>query len=73
MLNNQDFALLRAKSLGGSDVGAILGLSKYRSAVDVWMEIYCPRLSTTYWRALAMFVVCVRCFLFVCVWCFMLR
>lgn len=38
MLNNQDFALLRAKSLGGSDVGAILGLSKYRSAVDVWME-----------------------------------
>jgi putative phage-type endonuclease len=38
MLNNQDFALLRAKSLGGSDIGAILGLSKYRSAVDVWME-----------------------------------
>lgn len=38
MLNNHDFALLRAKSLGGSDVGALLGLSKYRSAVDVWME-----------------------------------
>jgi putative phage-type endonuclease len=38
MLNNQDFALLRAKSLGGSDIGALLGLSKYRSAVDVWME-----------------------------------
>ncbi len=38
MLNNQDFALLRPKSLGGSDIGAILGLSKYRSAVDVWME-----------------------------------
>jgi len=38
MLNNQYFTLLRAKSLGGSDVGAILGLSKYRSAVDVWME-----------------------------------
>ncbi len=38
MLNNQDFALLRVKSLGGSDVGAILGLSKYKSAVDVWME-----------------------------------
>ena len=38
MLNNQDFALFRAKSLGGSDVGAVLGLSKYRSAVDVWME-----------------------------------
>ncbi len=38
MLNNQDFALLRAKSLGGSDIGALLGFSKYRSAVDVWME-----------------------------------
>ena len=38
MLNNQDFALLRAKSLGGSDVGAVLGLSKYCSAIDVWME-----------------------------------
>jgi hypothetical protein len=38
MLHNQDFALLRSKSLGGSDIGAILGLSKYRSAVDVWME-----------------------------------
>jgi putative phage-type endonuclease len=38
MLNNQDFALLRAKSLGGSDIGALLGISKYRSAVDVWME-----------------------------------
>ena len=38
MLNNQDFALLRSKSLGGSDIGAILGLSSYRTAVDVWME-----------------------------------
>ena len=38
MLNNQDFAQFRAKSLGGSDVAAILGLSPYRSAVDVWME-----------------------------------
>jgi putative phage-type endonuclease len=38
MLNNQYFALLRAKSLGGSDIGAVLGLSKYRSAVNVWME-----------------------------------
>lgn len=38
MLNNQDFALLRAKSLGGSDIGAILGFSRYRTAVDVWLE-----------------------------------
>ena len=38
MLNNQDFTRERTKYLGGSDIGAILGLSKYRSAVDVWME-----------------------------------
>ncbi len=38
MLNNQDFANLRAKSLGGSDIGAILGVNRYRSAVDVWLE-----------------------------------
>ena len=38
MINNQDFAYLRAKSLGGSDIGAVLGFSRYRSAVDVWME-----------------------------------
>ena len=38
MLNNQDFANLRAKSLGGSDIGAVLGFSRYRSAVDVWLE-----------------------------------
>ena len=38
MLNNQDFARLRMKSLGGSDIGALLGVSKYRSAVDVWLE-----------------------------------
>lgn len=38
MLNNQDFTRERAKYLGGSDLGAILGLSKYRTAVDVWLE-----------------------------------
>jgi putative phage-type endonuclease len=38
MLNNQDFANLRAKSLGGSDIGAILGFNRYRSTVDVWLE-----------------------------------
>lgn len=38
MLNNQDFAEKRSKSLGGSDMGAILGLSPYRTAVDVWLE-----------------------------------
>lgn len=38
MLNNQDFAEKRRKSLGGSDIGAILGLSKFRSPTDVWLE-----------------------------------
>ena len=38
MLTNQDFTRERTKYLGGSDIGAILGLSKYRSAVDVWLE-----------------------------------
>ena len=28
----------RQQALGGSDIGAILGLSKYRSPVDVWLE-----------------------------------
>jgi putative phage-type endonuclease len=38
MLNNQDFTRERTKYLGGSDIGAILGVSKYRSALDVWLE-----------------------------------
>jgi len=38
MLNNQDFTCNRAHFIGGSDVAAILGLSPYRSAVDVWLE-----------------------------------
>ena len=38
MLINQDFTHDRTKYLGGSDIGAILGLSKYRTPVDVWLE-----------------------------------
>jgi putative phage-type endonuclease len=38
MLNNQDFTANRSKYLGGSDIGAILGFSKYRTALDVWLE-----------------------------------
>lgn len=38
MLNNQDFTHNRAAFLGGSDIGAILGVSKYRSGIDVWLE-----------------------------------
>ena len=38
MLINQDFTQDRTKYIGGSDLGAILGLSKFRSALAVWME-----------------------------------
>jgi predicted phage-related endonuclease len=38
MLNNQDFSVDRTKYIGGSDIGAILGLSRFRSPLEVWME-----------------------------------
>jgi putative phage-type endonuclease len=38
MLINQDSTHNRASFLGGSDIGAILGVSKNRSAMDVWLE-----------------------------------
>ena len=38
MLINQDFSVDRMKYIGGSDIGAILGLSKFRSPLEVWME-----------------------------------
>ena len=38
MLINQDFSLDRSKYLGGSDIGPLLGLSRYRSPLEVWME-----------------------------------
>ena len=38
MLNNQDFTRERSKYLGGSDLGAILGLSPYRTPLEVWMD-----------------------------------
>lgn len=34
----EHFLADRRTSLGGSDIGAILGLSKFKSAVDVWLE-----------------------------------
>ncbi|QWD76445.1 YqaJ viral recombinase family protein [Polynucleobacter sp. MWH-UH24A] len=46
MLNNQDFTHNRAAFLGGSDIGAILGVSKYRSAIDVWLEKTGKRVDT---------------------------
>jgi hypothetical protein len=38
MLINQDFSLNRSKFLGGSDIGAILGLSSFRTPLEVWLE-----------------------------------
>lgn len=38
MLINQDFSADRTKFIGGSDIGAILGLSRYRTPLEVWME-----------------------------------
>ena len=38
MLINHDFTQDRTKYLGGSDIGAILGLSPYKSPLAVWME-----------------------------------
>lgn len=34
----KDWLKARNKGLGGSDIGAILGLSPYKTAVDVWLE-----------------------------------
>ena len=38
MLINQDFSPDRTKYIGGSDIGAILGISRFRSPLEVWME-----------------------------------
>ena len=38
MLNNQDFTRDRHLYIGGSDIGAILGLSPYRTPLEVWMD-----------------------------------
>ena len=36
--NREQFLAMRKDYIGASDVPAILGLSKYRSPIDVWME-----------------------------------
>jgi putative phage-type endonuclease len=38
MLMNHDFTQDRTKYLGGSDIGALLGLSPFKSPLVVWME-----------------------------------
>ena len=38
MLINQNFTQDRTKYLGGSDIGALLGLSTYRTPLELWLE-----------------------------------
>lgn len=38
MLINHDFTQDRSKYLGGSDIGAVLGVSPFRTALEVWLE-----------------------------------
>ena len=38
MIDRDDFIDSRQSGLGGSDIGAILSLSPYRTPVDVWSE-----------------------------------
>ena len=38
MFINQDFTVDRTKYIGGSDIGAILGLSRFKTPLQVWME-----------------------------------
>ena len=38
MLINHDFTQDRSKYIGGSDIGALLGLSPFKSPLAVWME-----------------------------------
>jgi len=37
-LLNQQWLAERKKGIGGSDVGAILGVNPYRSRMDVWLD-----------------------------------
>ena len=38
MNNRQEWLLLRKTYLGGSDLGAVIGVNKYRTALDVYLE-----------------------------------
>jgi len=38
MLINQDSSVDRTKYIGGSDIGAILGLSRFKTPLEIWME-----------------------------------
>jgi putative phage-type endonuclease len=38
MLTNQDFTVNRQSFLGGSDIASLLGISPYKSPIDLWQE-----------------------------------
>lgn len=38
MENRQNWLNVRAKGIGGSDAGVIMGLNPYKSAYQLWME-----------------------------------
>ncbi len=51
---NDEFLIKRQKYIGGSDVAAILGVSPYKNAVDLWLDkITPPREDNSNWRAKA--------------------
>ena len=37
-LSNEEWLKWRKKGLGGSDIAAILGISKWSSAIDIWLQ-----------------------------------
>ncbi len=51
---NEEFLIKRQKYIGGSDVAAILGVSPYKNAVDLWLDkITPPREDGRNWQAKA--------------------
>ena len=37
-MNDKEFHEIRRKGIGGSDIAAIMGMDKWRSPMDVWLE-----------------------------------
>ena len=37
-MSNEEWLKWRKKGLGGSDIAAILGISKWSSAIDIWLQ-----------------------------------
>ena len=37
MINREEWLLMRKTYLGGSDLGAVIGVNKYKTALDVYL------------------------------------